>query len=97
MDMKILAQQKEELRPVFLDHVYMNNMLILFAHPRYKKSRANRRLLGEIKKLEGVSFHDLCEEYADFNIDVERERMFSRCLPPAAAGPAIHRAIMVPQ
>lgn len=53
-----------------------NNILILFAHPRFEKSRVNRALLKNIGGLPGVTLHDLYEEYPDFNIDVEREKEF---------------------
>ena len=52
----------------------MNSILILFAHPRFEKSRASRTLLNIIGRLTGVTVHDLYEEYPDFNIDVEREK-----------------------
>ena len=49
-------------------------VLILFAHPALHKSRVNRRLVAAVRHLEGVTFHDLYEEYPDFNIDVAREQ-----------------------
>ena len=49
-------------------------VLILFAHPAIHKSRVNRRLAAAVRQLEGVTFHDLYEEYPDFNIDVAREQ-----------------------
>ena len=52
----------------------MNNILILFAHPRFEKSRVNRALLTGIDRLPGVTLRDLYEEYPDFNVDVEREK-----------------------
>jgi glutathione-regulated potassium-efflux system ancillary protein KefG len=52
----------------------MNKILILFAHPRFEKSRNNRVLLAEVDKIDGVTLHDLYEEYPDFNIDTEREK-----------------------
>ncbi|MFO7570697.1 MAG: NAD(P)H-dependent oxidoreductase [Smithellaceae bacterium] len=52
----------------------MNRILILFAHPRFEKSKTNRALVAGIQGIEGVLFHDLYEEYPDFNIDVEREK-----------------------
>lgn len=52
----------------------MQKILILFAHPRYENSRANRALLAGLRGLEGVSVHDLYEQYPDFNIDVAREQ-----------------------
>lgn len=52
----------------------MKSILILFAHPRFEKSRVNRALLKNIGQLTGVTLDDLYEEYPDFNIDVEREK-----------------------
>ncbi len=52
----------------------MNRILILFAHPRYEQSRINRALIDGIENPGGVTFHDLYEEYPDFNVDIERER-----------------------
>ncbi|NWF56737.1 MAG: NAD(P)H-dependent oxidoreductase [Syntrophaceae bacterium] len=52
----------------------MNRVLILFAHPRFEKSRANRALLEEVGSLTHIRLHDLYEEYPDFNVDVEREK-----------------------
>ncbi len=52
----------------------MNKILILFAHPRFEKSKTNRALLKNIERQEGVTLHDLYEEYPDFNIAIEREK-----------------------
>jgi glutathione-regulated potassium-efflux system ancillary protein KefG len=52
----------------------MNKVLILFAHPRFEKSKTNRALLAGVDKIDGVTLHDLYEHYPDFNIDVEREK-----------------------
>jgi len=52
----------------------MKKALILFAHPRYEKSRANRALISALADLEQVTVHDLYETYPDFNIDVTREK-----------------------
>ncbi len=49
-------------------------ILILFAHPRFEKSRINRALLKNIATLPRITVHDLYEEYPDFNIDVDREK-----------------------
>ena len=56
----------------------MNRILILFAHPRFENSRNNRALLAGVEKIEGVTLHDLYEEYPDFNIDVDREKALLR-------------------
>lgn len=52
----------------------MNKILILFAHPRFEKSKTNRALLTNVNRIEGVTLNDLYEQYPDFNIDVNRER-----------------------
>ena len=52
----------------------MNKILILFAHPRFEKSKTNRALLKNIERREGITLNDLYEQYPDFNIDVNRER-----------------------
>jgi len=52
----------------------MNRILILFAHPRFEKSKTNRALLKNIERQEGVTLNDLYEQYPDFNIDVSREK-----------------------
>lgn len=50
------------------------NILILFAHPRYEKSRANKALLDALHGQDGITIHDLYELYPDFNIDTAREQ-----------------------
>ncbi len=52
----------------------MKRLLILFAHPKFEQSRTNKALIHKIKEREGVTFHDLYEEYPDFNIDVPFEK-----------------------
>ncbi len=52
----------------------MNRILILFAHPRFEKSRVNCALLKDIRENPAVTFNDLYELYPDFNIDAEREK-----------------------
>jgi glutathione-regulated potassium-efflux system ancillary protein KefG len=52
----------------------MNKILILFAHPRFEKSKTNRALLQNIGQRQGVTLNDLYEQYPDFNIDVDREK-----------------------
>ena len=52
----------------------MNRILILFAHPRFEKSKTNRTLLQNIEHQAGVTLNDLYEHYPDFNIDVAREK-----------------------
>jgi glutathione-regulated potassium-efflux system ancillary protein KefG len=52
----------------------MARVLILFAHPALEKSRVHRRLIGQVPKLPGLTFHDLYEAYPDFAIDVSHEQ-----------------------
>jgi len=52
----------------------MNTVLILFAHPRFEKSRANRALLSALHHETHVTIHDLYEQYPDFNIDTASEK-----------------------
>ncbi|CAM4323752.1 NAD(P)H-dependent oxidoreductase [Zobellia roscoffensis] len=52
----------------------MKNILVLFSHPKFEKSRANSILADKIKGKVGVTFHDLYERYPDFNVDVDAEK-----------------------
>ena len=52
----------------------MRRVLILFAHPRFEKSRVNRSLLSTLPLSEAITLHDLYERYPDHNIDVEAEK-----------------------
>ncbi|MDA8124817.1 MAG: NAD(P)H-dependent oxidoreductase [Deltaproteobacteria bacterium] len=52
----------------------LNQILILFAHPRFEQSRINRALLRAAAGVPGVTVHDLYEEFPDFNIQVEQEK-----------------------
>ena len=49
-------------------------VLIHFAHPMPRKSRANRALALAVRGMAGVTFHDLYETYPEFHIDVAREQ-----------------------
>lgn len=53
----------------------MNKVLILFSHPRFEESRANSALVKHIPQSEFVTFHDLYENFPDFNIDVNLEKI----------------------
>ena len=50
------------------------NILILFAHPRFERSRANRQLVRHIPRSERLTFHDLYERYPDFNVNLSYEK-----------------------
>lgn len=52
-----------------------NKILILFFHPLFEKSSANRTLVQNIPNSENITFHDLYEEYPDFDIDIKREQL----------------------
>lgn len=52
----------------------MKNILILFAHPRYEKSRVNKALLEGLHGQDGITVHDLYELYPDFNVDTACEQ-----------------------
>ncbi len=52
----------------------MKRILILFAHPRFEKSRVNRALLSPLADKGHITIQDLYELYPDFNIDAEREK-----------------------
>lgn len=49
-------------------------VLILFAHPAFHKSRANKLLVEGLSELEGVTFRDLYQVYPESDIDVESEQ-----------------------
>lgn len=59
----------------------MEPTLILFSHPALESSRANRALADAVRGLDGVTFHDLYEEYPDFQIDVDREKALMEAHP----------------
>jgi len=52
----------------------MKKILLLFTHPKYEFSRANKALLQNIPEMDGLTFHDLYERYPDFNIDIDAEK-----------------------
>ena len=51
-----------------------NKILILFSHPLFEKSHANKALVHNIPDSENITFHDLYEQYPDFDIDVKYEQ-----------------------
>ncbi len=52
----------------------MKNILILFAHPAFEKSRVNALLVQGLSEMSGVTFHDLYQEYPELDIDRAREQ-----------------------
>ncbi len=51
----------------------MADILVIFAHPKFERSRVNKALV-EVYSKKGVTFHDLYEVYPDFNIDLQLEK-----------------------
>lgn len=47
---------------------------LLAAHPHWRESRVNRRLLAAARGVEGVEVNDLYASYPDYAIDAEAER-----------------------
>jgi glutathione-regulated potassium-efflux system ancillary protein KefG len=52
----------------------MNNILIIFGHPAFRRSTINAALREAVETLDGVTFHDLYASYPDFLIDVGHEQ-----------------------
>ncbi|KJD36108.1 NAD(P)H oxidoreductase [Tamlana sedimentorum] len=52
----------------------MKKVLILFAHPKFEKSRVNAALIERLKDKAHVTFHDLYEQYPNFHINVQHEQ-----------------------
>jgi hypothetical protein len=49
-------------------------VLVLFAHPAFQKSKANKILADGLSEVEGITFHDLYQEYPELDINVKREQ-----------------------
>src|SRR4051812_2751104 len=47
---------------------------VLAAHPNWRESRVNRRLLEAAREVPGVSVCDVYGRYPDYDIDVAREQ-----------------------
>ncbi|WP_287497039.1 NAD(P)H-dependent oxidoreductase [Pandoraea sp. CB10b_02] len=47
---------------------------VIVAHPRWRDSRVNRRLLAAARSIAGVDVNDLYSTYPDFSIDVAAEQ-----------------------
>lgn len=52
----------------------MDSIVVMLAHPRFEKSRANKALLDAARSIPSLIVHDLYELYPDFNIDTAREQ-----------------------
>lgn len=54
--------------------IHMPEVLILFAHPAFSRSRVHKEMVKQVRNLKGVTFNDLYENYPDLFIDVKREQ-----------------------
>lgn len=52
----------------------MARLLVYYAHPGHKHSQANRAMVAEARKVEGIDLVDLYAEYPRFEIDIDREQ-----------------------
>lgn len=52
----------------------MSKLIVYYAHPGHKYSHANRAMLAEADKVDGITFVDLYAEYPRFEIDIDREQ-----------------------
>lgn len=68
------AVPAQALPPLFGTLDAVQRVLVVFAHPRFEKSRANRALLSCFPNDENIAFRDLYELYPDFNVDVGKEQ-----------------------
>ena len=55
--------------------------LVLAAHPNWRDSRVNRRLLERARATPGVAVHDLYARYPDYDIDVAAEQRAAEAAP----------------
>lgn len=49
-------------------------ILVLFAHPAFHKSKVNKIMVDGLSNIDGLTFHDLYQEYPELDIDVKREQ-----------------------
>ncbi len=49
-------------------------ILVLFAHPAFHKSKVNKLIVEGMQGFEGITFHDLYQEYPESYIDIKREQ-----------------------
>jgi glutathione-regulated potassium-efflux system ancillary protein KefF len=54
------------------------SVLVLAAHPNWRESRVNRRLLAAAQDSAGVQVQDLYGSYPDYDIDVAAEQSLAR-------------------
>ena len=49
-------------------------ILVLLAHPSLDRSEVNRPMVDAVRGIDGITLVDLYAEYADFQIDIDREQ-----------------------
>ena len=52
----------------------MANLIVYYAHPGHKHSHANKAMMAEASKVDGITFVDLYAEYPRFDINIDREQ-----------------------
>jgi glutathione-regulated potassium-efflux system ancillary protein KefG len=52
----------------------MAKILILFAHPRFEHSLVHQSLSRAVERIHGITFHDLYQQYPDYDIQVQYEQ-----------------------
>ncbi|SUA91854.1 Glutathione-regulated potassium-efflux system ancillary protein kefF [Pandoraea pulmonicola] len=60
--------------PADADGAPGRSVYVIVAHPRWRDSRVNRRLLAAARSIAGVDVNDLYSTYPDFSIDVAAEQ-----------------------
>ena len=53
----------------------MARLIVYYAHPGHKYSKANRAMVAQAREVRGISFVDLYAEYPRFDIDIDREQV----------------------
>jgi putative NADPH-quinone reductase len=52
----------------------MARLLVLYAHPGHKFSKANRAMVEQAREVDGITFVDLYAQYPRFDVDIDREQ-----------------------
>ena len=52
----------------------MTDLIVYYAHPGHKYSTANKQMVAEARKVDGITFVDLYAEYPRFEINIDREQ-----------------------
>ena len=52
----------------------MSKLIVYYAHPGHKYSNANKQMIAEAKRVDGITYVDLYAEYPRFDINIDREQ-----------------------